>query len=935
MASPIPTQLSPGVKVSEIDLSTFVQPEAQNVGGMVGKFNWGPCEVATSISSESELASIFGKPTLDQSDVGGNVDFLSAANFLKYSNHLKVIRLSQEDDYNSISVDSGITGINSVTNKTIKNLDEFRALGGFSGDIEPTSYFKARYPGNFGDSLKVIVFDGVTAETVTSTLQDQPTDFTLRAGYKNQMVFGVSAGTATYSIVAVGEGAGPGTVAILGVTSATMPWYMVTILSPDINDTSVAFANKLKNLVTPMSIFYATGTTTENWNLTEQGANPDGNRGNYYDLETWGFRTTPVNFNPLFEYGKSPYVITENTTIEGAVDILFPNIDFSNTNLSWRRGATYNFGGATGERTILYPRVASPLVGGVANPTGLPASFSTTNSQGCIFGILNNNDTMPGFGVINPGVALPDVHGPWEGFYENVNIDAAARGLSTTAGARGFAQLIGLTGPAIYHKRNPDGTQSNVTISGWDPQGGLTGIRNNFKYGIVQFGNYSGTATTTIGESYAGVRIFDKTPGTSEYAASVGGSNDELSIAIIDNGGKFGPKGAILEKFELLSKAVDAKNLNGENIFYKDYINNNSQYVYMTQAFGFTGGGTSTSLATTDFGDIQTLKTGNDGVTYTRSGYYDAFLGFGESSATDPTLSEQIASYSIFADDASAVDILFVPESSVATDTSNDFTDLESAIYDSVIEPRKDTLFIVPTPMPTSSTQHTAQSASNAINFRKNLLTVPSNSYTMVVAGRKVFFDTYNNQTRKMALSSDLAGILSAQEIAWESPAGFARGNLKNVIKLETAFSKTDRDELYKNQINFFTQFNDGSGTVLFGDKTLLVKPSAFDRINVRRVFIAAEKAIAKAAKYSLFEFNDEFTRSQFRNLVNPFLANLVAQRGISDYKVVCDGTNNTAQVIDNNQFVADIFIKPLKSINFIQLNFIATRSDFNLTTIE
>jgi phage tail sheath protein FI len=205
----------------------------------------------------------------------------------------------------------------------------------------------------------------------------------------------------------------------------------------------------------------------------------------------------------------------------------------------------------------------------------------------------------------------------------------------------------------------------------------------------------------------------------------------------------------------------------------------------------------------------------------------------------------------------------------------------------------------------------------------------------MVVAGRKVFFDTYNNQTRKMALSSDLAGILSAQEIAWESPAGFARGNLKNVIKLETAFSKTDRDELYKNQINFFTQFNDGSGTVLFGDKTLLVKPSAFDRINVRRVFIAAEKAIAKAAKYSLFEFNDEFTRSQFRNLVNPFLANLVAQRGISDYKVVCDGTNNTAQVIDNNQFVADIFIKPLKSINFIQLNFIATRSDFNLTTIE
>lgn len=140
---------------------------------------------------------------------------------------------------------------------------------------------------------------------------------------------------------------------------------------------------------------------------------------------------------------------------------------------------------------------------------------------------------------------------------------------------------------------------------------------------------------------------------------------------------------------------------------------------------------------------------------------------------------------------------------------------------------------------------------------------------------------------------------------------------------------------MYKNQVNTFVEFNDGSGTVLFGDKTLLTKPSAFDRINVRRVFVAIEKAIAKSAKYSLFEFNDEFSRSQFRNLVNPFLAIIQAQRGILDFRVVCDETNNTAEVIDNNQFVADIYIKPAKSINFIQLNFIATRSDFNLTTTE
>lgn len=242
---------------------------------------------------------------------------------------------------------------------------------------------------------------------------------------------------------------------------------------------------------------------------------------------------------------------------------------------------------------------------------------------------------------------------------------------------------------------------------------------------------------------------------------------------------------------------------------------------------------------------------------------------------------------------------------------------------------------VLPTPKPASSNENSTITTNNAIAFRKSTLTIPSNSYTVLVTGRKVFFDTFNNQLRKMSLASDVAGILCAQEIPWESPAGFSRGFIRNAVKLETNFSKADRDELYKNGINFFVQFNDGSGTVLYSDKTMLTKPSAFDRINVRRVFIALEKAIAKAAKYSLFEFNDEFTRSQFRNLVTPFLSSIQAQRGIADFKVICDETNNTSQVIDNNQFVADIYIKPLKSINFVQLNFVAVRSDFNLTTIE
>jgi hypothetical protein len=354
----------------------------------------------------------------------------------------------------------------------------------------------------------------------------------------------------------------------------------------------------------------------------------------------------------------------------------------------------------------------------------------------------------------------------------------------------------------------------------------------------------------------------------------------------------------------------------------------------MTKPLGFTGGGNASSNATTAFGDIVQNYKDADGNTKTRVGIYDANLEFGQSGITTPSLAEYTSAYKLFADDDYAVDILFLPESSVSNISVVSETYLESRVYETVIAPRKDTVLILPTPKPSSGLQHTADITTKTINYR-NRLTVPSNSYTMLVAGRKVYFDTFNNQIRKMSLSSDLAGILSAQEIPWESPAGFARGNIRNAIKLETNFTKADRDELYKNGINFFVQFGDGTGTVLFGDKTLLKKPSAFDRINVRRVFIALEKAIAKASKYSLFEFNDEFTRSQFRNLVTPLLASVQAQRGITDFKVVCDETNNTAEVIDRNQFVADIYIKPAKSINFIQLNFVAVRSDFNLTTLE
>jgi len=211
-----------------------------------------------------------------------------------------------------------------------------------------------------------------------------------------------------------------------------------------------------------------------------------------------------------------------------------------------------------------------------------------------------------------------------------------------------------------------------------------------------------------------------------------------------------------------------------------------------------------------------------------------------------------------------------------------------------------------------------------------------NSSYGVLDSGWKYQYDKYNDKYRWVPLNPDVAGLCARTDnIAepWFSPGGLNRGQIKNVVKLAYSPDKTDRDELYKKGINPVVSFP-GEGTVLFGDKTLLAKPSAFDRINVRRLFIVLEKAIALAAKYQLFEFNDAFTRSQFRNLVEPFLRDVQGRRGIFDFRVVCDETNNTGEIIDTNQFVADIYIKPARSINFMTLNFIATRTGVSFNEI-
>lgn len=407
--------------------------------------------------------------------------------------------------------------------------------------------------------------------------------------------------------------------------------------------------------------------------------------------------------------------------------------------------------------------------------------------------------------------------------------------------------------------------------------------------------------------------VFDGAPSTSSYVGGVGGSFDELHVAVIDEDGLWsGAQNTVLERFSFVSKAADAKNPDGSSNYYKRVINDTSKYIYWMDHTD-TVTGTGTAWGSQANASVFANLTSN--VTVSLSN------GVSADTVTDGNL---ISAFTIFANDE-AYDISLIPLGNVSTTVANH-------VISSVAEVRKDAIVFVSPKM--SDVVNNAGSEATAITATRDVLT--SSSYAVMDSGWKYQYDRYNDVYRWVPLNGDTAGLAVRTDFVadpWFSPAGFNRGQVKNVVKLAFSPTKTERDTLYKKGVNPVVSFP-GNGTVLFGDKTLLARPSAFDRINVRRLFIVLEKAISTAAKFQLFEFNDAFTRAQFRNLVEPFLRDVQGRRGITDFKVVCDETNNTGEVIDRNEFVADIFVKPARSINFIQLNFIATRTGISFEQV-
>jgi hypothetical protein len=461
-----------------------------------------------------------------------------------------------------------------------------------------------------------------------------------------------------------------------------------------------------------------------------------------------------------------------------------------------------------------------------------------------------------------------------------------------------IADTIGQT----FVSRYPGALGNSLKVSVWDSNGSNSA---------------SNTFTSWTYKSY-----FPAAPNTSSYVATAGGAFDQFHLIVVDEDGLFsqGAKGTVLEVFSYLSKASDAKSDDGSTSYYRTVLREQSKYIY---ALGpVSPANTSTSwgqTANTSFGGC-VMGASNVGSTVSLSSGSDFVL----------TAADYTTAYGEFTN-PDVVDISLIVTGDAGG--SGSLATVQQYAIDSIASARKDCIAFISPPQSGIVGGATPETAiATWINTTLNR----ASTYAVADCGWKYQFDKYNNVYRWIPLNGDIAGLCVRTDQTrdpWFSPAGVNRGAIKNVVKLAWNPTQAQRDSIYSIGVNPVVSFP-GQGTILYGDKTLITQPSAFSRINVRRLFIVLEKAIATASKFALFELNDEFTRAQFIALVEPFLRDVKGRRGIYDYRVVCDTTNNTPEVIDGNRFVGDIYIKPARSINYIQLNFVAVRTGVSFSEI-
>lgn len=499
---------------------------------------------------------------------------------------------------------------------------------------------------------------------------------------------------------------------------------------------------------------------------------------------------------------------------------------------------------------------------------------------------------------------------------------------ANTANAAMVSEANTVAGQVVLSIGNNDLIQTGNTILGFQylsvvNVGAVVNTGGVYTVTLTMNDNYKiggNTSSTNLTRYWQYFNLFSQPPGTSQYVTTFGNSAavDEMHVVVVDTNGVFTQNpGAILEKYEAVSRATDAVAVDGGSNFYQTVINKDSQFIWCANPRTLALPNTAQFITSSTASAPLNLK------------FYGGSNGPDESNVD---LGALTVAYSQFRspEDFPNISLIMQGKARGLGVTSN--TQLGNYILDNVAIPRGDCMVFVSPDKPLV-VNNIGYEAQDIVAARLNM---DYSSYGVIDTGYKYQYDQYNDQYWWIPLNGDIAGLCAQTDLtnaSWWSPAGFNRGKLKNVVRLAYNPKQADRDLLYNNDVNSVVTFP-GAGTILYGDKTALGLASAFSRINVQRLFIVLKKSISLLARQFLFEFNDDFTRAQFIAVVTPFLKDVQGQRGISDFIVVCDTTNNTPDVIMNNQFVASIGVKPAYSINYIYLNFVAVRNDVSFSSV-
>jgi hypothetical protein len=888
-------QLSPGVVVTEQDRTTVVPTVATTSGGFAGAFQWGPVEEVTTVDSETNLVSAFGKPN----DTTAGY-FFTAANFLSYGNNLKVVRVVDKGvARNAVTRPTGtITGVNIPANNTNDSIY-------FTSSANLTALF----------DTDAFVITRATGTPVLNTSNGKVVSLTVSStgfGYNTAPTVTLVGGSPTSTATATAT-LSSGQVSNIFVLDGGNNYTTSSNVVIQNQDSTSARANLvLRFKMRDANISVIGSGYTSNANIVFSG-----------NIDATGIHAT------------ANLVIT-NGNITGVTIVTQGNGYIGAPNVTINRNSANTGTNATVVANVAYGYIDSITIDnpGIAGYYFVPnVTINRNNALGGTNAAVQARIsayvstltlTANGYGYIStPSVQITPATADLNYITANVAANAVVKYplqsvtiVNAGSGYTSSANLVSILSSNVSVLE----TTANIALAPPVITNGDNFIAS-YSTGGLAFGEFSARYPGELGNS---IKVsmadsatysawlyksqFDGAPSTSAYASGKGGSNDEIHILVIDADGSWsGTAGTVLEKYAYVSKASDAKNSDGSTNYYKNIINNQSEYIWsLDHPTSVTSWGN--EAKSTTFGSLAA------NVTTTLSG------GVSGDSVSTGNVS---TGYALFSNDE-LYDVGLIPMGPTTAVSA-----VNAAI--AIAETRRDAVVFASPPY--ADVVNTTSQADNIVTYRNQLT---SSSYAVLDSGWKYQYDRYNDKYRYVPLNGDIAGLAVRTDLVsdpWFSPAGYNRGVVKNLVKLAYSPSKTDRDTLYKSGVNPVVTFP-GQGTLLFGDKTLLARPSAFDRINVRRLFIVLEKSIATAAKFQLFEFNDPFTRNQFKNIVEPFLRDVQGRRGITDFKVVCDETNNTPAVIDRNEFTADIYIKPSRAINFIQLNFIATRSGISFQEV-